>query len=196
MRYADGQECRPRPSSQIDLVLSKCGTRQRGLLRALAKHSHTAHVLSSTKIHYPHHPRCGDEVTVVRRCRSFGLHQIQVVLPSGDQLVIPEWMLDEHSCCGMEIVEHPTLSISSLFTLRDLLHAQHRPSSPSDQLVLEASSPGGASCEPTPSGPSSMGDSTPSGASPSDPAAMPRAAEPDAAGRGQHHTSQPRGDGR
>ena len=28
-------------------------------------------------------------MTVVRRCRSFGLDQVQVVLPSGDQLVIP-----------------------------------------------------------------------------------------------------------
>ena len=104
-------------------------------------------------------------------------------------------MLDEHSCRGMEIVEYPIFSISSLFALRDLLHAQQRSSS-SDQLVLEASSPGGASCEPTPSGPSSVEGSAPSGASPSDPAAMSRAAEPDAAGRGQRYTSQPRGDGR
>ena len=100
-----------------------------------AEHSHTAHVSNSAKIHYPHHPRCGDEVTVVRRCRSFGLHQIQVVLPSGDQLVIPEWMLDEHSCCGMGIVERPIFSMSSLLALRDLLRAQRQPAFPADQLV-------------------------------------------------------------
>jgi hypothetical protein len=120
----------------------------------------------------------------VRRCSSFGLHQVQVVLPSGDQLVVPEWMLDEHLCRGMAIVEHPVLSIASLLALRDLLYAQLRPACHVDPLVLEASSPGGASCEPTPSESSSVGDPTQAGASPSHTTALPRVAEPDSAGRG------------
>ena len=159
-------------------------SQQRGLRRASAKHSHTAHVLNTGKIQYQHHPRFGDAVTIVRRCSSFGPHQVQVVLPSGDQLIVPEWMLDEHLCRGMAIVEHPVLSIASLLALRDLLYAQLRPACHVDPLVLEASSPGGASCEPTPSESSSVGDPTPAGASPSHPTALPRVAEPDAAGHG------------
>ena len=157
---------------------------QRGLRPASAKHSHTAHVLNTEKIQYQHHPRFGDVVTIVRRCSSFGLHQVQVILPSGDQLVVPAWMLDEHRCRGMAIVEHPVLSIACLLALRDLLYAQLRPACHVDPLVLEASSPGGASREPTPSESSSVGDPTPAGASPSHPTALPRVAEPDSAGRG------------
>jgi hypothetical protein len=37
-----------------------------------------------------------------------------VALPSGVQILIPEWMLNEDLCRGMEIVEHPTLAITGL----------------------------------------------------------------------------------
>ena len=40
------------------------------------------------------------------------------------QILIPEWMLDEDRCHGMEIVERPTLSITALFALRELVDAQ------------------------------------------------------------------------
>jgi hypothetical protein len=75
-------------------------------------------------IHYAHHPHYGAMVTRMRKCCSFGLHQVQVALPSGMQILIPEWMLDEDRCHGMEIVERPTLSITALFTLRELVDAQ------------------------------------------------------------------------
>ena len=48
----------------------------------------------------------------MRKCSSFGLHQVQVALPSGMQILIPEWMLDEDRCHGMEIVERPGLAIT------------------------------------------------------------------------------------
>lgn len=95
-----------------------------------AKHSHTAHVSSSTKIHYPFHPQCGQVVTLVRKCSSFGLHQVQVALPSGDQLLVPEWMLDEESCRGVEIVERPALHLAALLSLRALIDAQKLPAGP------------------------------------------------------------------
>jgi hypothetical protein len=33
---------------------------------------------------------------------------------SGDQLVVPEWMLDEEHCRGMPIVEQPLIALSAL----------------------------------------------------------------------------------
>jgi hypothetical protein len=61
-----------------------------------------------------------------------------VALPSGVQILIPEWMLDEDLCCGMEIVECPALSITALLSLRDLIDAQPRPPEPSDTIASEA----------------------------------------------------------
>ena len=54
-------------------------------------------------------------VTRMRKCSSFGLHQVQVALSSGMQILIPERMLDEDRGHGMEIVERPTRSITALF---------------------------------------------------------------------------------
>ena len=108
----------------------------------IAKHSHTTHV--SLTIHYPHHPCFGQTVTVVRRCRSFRLDQVQVVLPSGDQFVIPDWMFDEERCRGMEIVRVPSMALAALLELRSLLDSQPRISSGAGAVVSEASSLGGA----------------------------------------------------
>jgi hypothetical protein len=133
--------------------------RQRWWHRASAKHSHTAHVLSTATIHYRHHPHFGATVTMVRKCSHLGPHQVQVALPSGVQILIPEWMLDEDLCRGMEIVEHPTLAITALFALRDLVDARQWTPAPTSTVASDASSPGGASDEPTPPGSSSLGDS-------------------------------------
>ena len=78
--------------------------------------------------------------------------------PSGMQILIPEWMLDEDRCRGMEIVERPALSITALLSLRDLIDAQPRTSEPSATIASETSSPGGVSDEPTTPGSSSLGD--------------------------------------
>jgi hypothetical protein len=83
-------------------------------------------------------------MTVVRRCRSFGLDQVQVVLPSGDQLVIPDWMFDEERCRGMEIVKEPTVAPSALLALRSFLDLQPQISSGTHPITSEASSSGGA----------------------------------------------------
>ena len=104
-------------------------------------------------------PHYGATVTRMRKCSSLGLHQVQVALPSGMQILIPEWMLDEDHCRGMQIVERPTLTVVALLSLRELIDAQPRTSKPSNTVASEASSPGGASDEPVPPGSSSLGDS-------------------------------------
>src|SRR5271155_4559884 len=154
-------------------------TRQRGLRLASAKHLHTAHV--SSTIHYPHHPHCGVTVTIVRRYSSFSQHQVQVALPSGDQLVVPEWMLDEERCQGMEITKRPVVALSALQALRVLLDAQMPPSKQSGTVTSEASSSGGANCEPTTPGRSSLGDPNHTRASSSSADALPRVAQSHAA---------------
>ena len=145
---------------------------------ASAKHSHTTYVLLT--VHYPHHPLRGQTVTVVRRCRSFGLHQVQVVLASGDQLVIPEWMLDEEHCRGMGVVERPTVAVSALIALRSFLDAQPIISAGA-AVASEASSPGGTTCEPTTPGTLSVGDPQHPGASGDSADALPGVAQPYAA---------------
>jgi len=116
------------------------------------------HVLSTATIHYRHHPHHGLTVTMVRKCSHLGPHQVQVALPSGVQILIPEWMLDEDLCRGMEIVERPALSITALLSLRDLIDAQPRTPEPPGTIALEASSPGGAFRESTTPGSPSLGD--------------------------------------
>src|SRR6266542_5547233 len=121
-----------------------CGFRQCWWRPPSAKHSHTTHVLSTATIHYLHHPHHGVMVTRMRKCSSFGLHQVQVALPCGMQILIPEWMLDEDLCHGMGIVERPTLAIAALFALRELVDAQQPTPAPTITVASEASSPGGA----------------------------------------------------
>jgi len=87
---------------------------------------------------------------VVRRSVSFGPHQVQVALSSGYQLVIPNWMLDEERCRGMDVVAHPTVALPALLMLCSLLDAQSPASSAPDPVVSEASSSGGAHESTTP----------------------------------------------
>jgi len=94
----------------------------------------------------------------MRKCSSFGLHQVQVALPSGMQILIPEWMLDEDRCHGMEIVERPSLAITALFALRELVDAQQWTPAQTSTVASEASSPGGAFDEPITPGSSALGD--------------------------------------
>jgi hypothetical protein len=56
------------------------------------------------------------------------------------QILIPEWMLDEDRCRGMEIVKHPTLTITALFALRELIDAQPWTAAPTSTVASEASS--------------------------------------------------------
>jgi hypothetical protein len=138
---------------------------------------------------YNGHPHYGQTVTLGRRCSSFGRSQVQVAFPDGRQLLVPEWMLDEDLCRGVEVAERPRLAISALLALRELLDAQQH-SSPSVSILLEASSQGGAFHEPSTPGSSSLGDSSQTGTSTSNRTALPRAAVPHASKSGDLHNSQ------
>lgn len=162
--------------------------RLRGLLLASGKHSHTTHVSGAAKIYYPHHPHFGQRVTLVRRCASFGPGLVQVALPCGDQLLVADWMLDEHGCYGMEVQDDPRLDIAALMKLRELVDL-HRSRS-AYAVTSEASSAGGASREPTTSRSPSLDDRRAAGTSPSNPAALSRAPEPHAPGRGNPRSSE------
>ena len=157
---------------------------------ARAKHSQTAHV--SLTIYYPHHPQFGQAVTIVRRVSFFGQprHQVQLLLPSGDQLVVPEWMLDDEHCRGMSVVERPLVALSALLTLRSLIDAQPGDTDPPCSLTSEASSPGGACCEPTTPGISSLGEAQPPTASTDGTDALSRVAQPDAARNRERHNTR------
>src|SRR5258708_29414083 len=111
---------------------------------------------------------------MVRKCSHFGPRHVQVALPSGGQLLVPEWMLDEDLCRGMEIVERPTLAITALFALRELVDAQQWTPAPTSTVASEASSPGGAIDEPTTPGSSALGDSPHTGDAAGQAAALPR----------------------
>jgi hypothetical protein len=167
---------------------------QRGLRLGAAKHSHIAHV--SLTIHYPHHPQFGQAVTIVRRVSFTGQsrHQIQLLLPNGDQLVVPEWMLDEEHCRGMAVVGRPLVALSALLTLRSLLDAQQGDTDPHGPLTSEASSPGGACCEPTTPGIPSLGQAQPPTASPDSTATLSRVAQPDAVRNGKRRNPHRRGE--
>ena len=144
---------------------------QHGSRWASGKHPHTAHVSGTAKIHYPHHPHYGQTVTLVRRCASFGPGLVQVELPGGDQLLVADWMLDEHVCYGMDVVAEPRLDIAALLELRQLVDLHL--SQPENAVASEASSAGGASREPTPSGSSSLDDPISARTSPREPTALP-----------------------
>ena len=132
-------------------------------------------------VHYPHHPLHGQAVTVVRRSGPFGPQHVQVALSSGYQLVIPEWMLDEERCQGMEIAKHPVVAMSALLALRALLDVQPPASSGIGQVLSEASSPGGATHESTTPRSLSVGDPQNTGTSRDSAGTLPGAAQPHAA---------------
>src|SRR5260370_5429556 len=164
---------------------------QRGWLPAVsATHYHTTDVLSTATIHYLHHPHYGVTVTRMRKCSSFGMHQVQVALPCGMQILIPEWMLDEDRCQGMEIVERPTLSITALFALRELVDARQWTPAQTSTIASEASSPGGAIDEPATPGNSALGDSPHTGVAAGHAAALPRVTKSPAAGSREPNPNQ------
>jgi hypothetical protein len=108
--------------------------------------------------------------------------EYRVALPCGMQILIPEWMLDEDRCQGMEIVERPTLSITALFAQRELVDARQWTPAKTSTIASEASSPEGAIDEPATPGSSALGDSPHTGVAVGCAAALPRVTKSSAAG--------------
>jgi hypothetical protein len=89
----------------------------------------------------------------------------------------------------MAVVERPLVALSAFLSLRSLLDAQLGDTDSPDSLTSEASSQGGACCEPTTPGSSSLGQAQHPTASQGSTVALSRVAQSDAArNRGQHNT--------
>ncbi len=97
---------------------------RRGSHPAVGNHIHTAQSSLSAKIYYRFHPDFGKEVTIVRRFRIMAGNNVQIRLPDGSQLALPEWMLDEQACQEIHERDHPCIAVSALNHLRRLLSAQ------------------------------------------------------------------------
>jgi hypothetical protein len=109
------------------------------------------------------------------------------------QILIPEWMLDEARCHGMEVVERPTLAVTALSALRELVDAQLCAPTPKSTVASEASSPGGASDEPTTPGSCALGDSPHTGVAADHATALPRVTKSLVAGSREQNPKQRRG---
>jgi len=110
-----------------------------------------------------------------------------VALPSGVQTLIPEWMRDDDRCHGMEIAERPSLAVTALFALRELVDAQLWTSEQTSAVASEASSPGGAFDELTTAGSSAVGDSPHTRVAADHATELPRVMKSLAAGSREHN---------
>jgi hypothetical protein len=68
-------------------------------------------------IHYPHHPRTGERVFVVRTVQHAGTVHFVIDLADGTRGLLPEWMI-EPSAANLPLVEVATLSLSALRAVR------------------------------------------------------------------------------
>jgi len=73
-------------------------------------------------VYYPWHPLFGQEVKVYRHHKEQGIMYYVVRLSDGTLTHIPAWMTDLKICQGFTVSESPTVSLSSLTALWDMLH--------------------------------------------------------------------------
>jgi hypothetical protein len=92
------------------------------------------------------------------------------------------------------VVERPLIALCALLTLRSLIDAQPGDIEPHGSLTSEASSPGGACCEPTTPGISSLGQAQPPTAPPDSTGTLSRVAQPDAARNRERRNPRRRGE--
>jgi hypothetical protein len=97
---------------------------RRGSRRGAGNHTHTAHKSPLAKIYYRFHPDFGKEVTIIRRFHIMAGNNVQIRLPDGTQLAVPDWMLDEQACQDVRECDRPCITIPALTHLRRLLSAQ------------------------------------------------------------------------
>jgi hypothetical protein len=71
-------------------------------------------------IHYPHHPRVGERVVVVRTVHHAGVLHFVIDLADGTRGLLPEWMADQNAA-KFPLVEAVTLSLAALRDLRATL---------------------------------------------------------------------------
>ena len=107
---------------------------------------HTAQEhLFEVVVQYPHHPRAGERVMVLRRVLHGARVHFVIEQPDGCRVLLPAWMT-ETSAAAMPMVEVPRLSLDALRELRGLIDAQRVSSSPSSETTPTGGGDDGTTC--------------------------------------------------
>ena len=91
------------------------------------RYHHTAHKPHSPRIHYRHHPNCGQSVDVIRCLRRQHDETFIVKVDEETRLAVPGWMLDPIVCDGLREADRPEIAVDALLGLRALLDVQPLP---------------------------------------------------------------------
>jgi hypothetical protein len=88
--------------------------------------TNTRHKTHSTEleVHYPWHPWFGLKVTTHRSCTRQGVACVSSALERDGRLLrleIPGWMFDRATCAAMSLAEHPSVGVTHLQALKQLL---------------------------------------------------------------------------
>jgi len=82
---------------------------------------HTAHSRTlRVTIHYPHHPRTGEQIDVLCRRKHQGVVGFVIEQPDGTRTTLPEWMTLP-SASTLRCCEWPLLPVEDLWNLHQLL---------------------------------------------------------------------------
>src|SRR6202030_481331 len=104
------------------------------------------------QIHYSHHPRAGECISVLRTVRHAGMAHFVIDSADGTRSLLPKWMTESHAA-SLPLVESATLSLQALQDLRATIDGCPL-SSASVNSTQEIDNHGGASLEsPTRSSP-------------------------------------------
>ncbi len=74
-------------------------------------------------VHYPYHPRVGEEIRIAGIRRHRGERCCVIALHDGRRELIPEWMTNPH-CAEISIVLFPRLDLCALRNLRLLTNSE------------------------------------------------------------------------
>jgi hypothetical protein len=81
-------------------------------------------------IHYPHHPRAGESIAVLRRVLYAEHVHFVIEQADGSRVLLPEWMTEPWAAT-LPVVDVPGLSLDALRALCRLINANRVVSSPS-----------------------------------------------------------------
>lgn len=131
-------DCRDRLCDRALTPTSFC-RRRSGLRHTAQEH------LFEVVVQYPHHPRAGERVMVLRRVLHGARVHYVIEQPDGCRVLLPAWMT-ETSAAAMPMVEVPRLSLDALRELRGLIDAQRVSSSPSSETTRTGGGDDGTPC--------------------------------------------------
>ena len=131
------QACRVRPAGPWHAGLSACvllGCAVPLPTSCLSRPRHTTQEQRfDVLIQYPHHPRAGERVAVVRRLQHGGSSHFVIEQPDGTRTLLPVWMTEPWTA-QIAIVKKPRLTLEALFTLRRTIDGALLSSSPATPM--------------------------------------------------------------